>query len=103
MEDREVPVASPLSAVSEAWSFYLHLALGKSLCTCALLLEVYGRARAALMCVARLRLPNEFPQANPGVCEHAEIAELTFLQDLSSLSVKSEARTWSLGVLSEAG
>ena len=34
----------------------------------------------------------------PGVCEHAEIAELTFLQDLSSLSVKSEARTWSLGV-----
>ena len=49
--------------------------------------------------VARLGLPNEFPQAYPRVYEHAESAELTFLQDLS---VKSEASGVTLSSLTAA-
>ena len=49
--------------------------------------------------VARLGLPNEFPQAYPEVYEHAESAELTFLQDLS---VKSEASGVTLSRLTAA-
>ena len=94
----------PLSVLSRKLGAFTCIA--RSVNRCALV-HCFEKSMAELVLPSCVWPDSDSPMSSlrqtPGVCEHAEIAELTFLQDLSSLSVKSEARTWSLGVLSEAG